>query len=363
MSKGYFIGLGDKTTCGGKVLEGDNRINFFGVLHSREGDLVSCGKDGKTYRIVGGISHMVSHGRLMAGTLDSFSDCPCKARLVPSIYHATYQNEVRPTARTTAASAQPSAPAVTTHTVTSGQSSFAPTSIIPTQAEKEPDPAACNHPDMMEELASYIAGEMNANIHDPDVLEMKALINYDTSNAAKEFMKLPWYARLAGPQDFNTIAWTKKLGAMIIWTKKVGQDMEWDHKPKLRKLFPGVRHKQGKYDYFYDIWSNIHYGYVGVAGGISESVLLDGAGVEQIGSDIKRWLEDRQKNPGPHLTASLFDGLRAFDDVADRVSISIGVKLYKQYPSGGITARIIMDEVLAVAPENWGDGVRAHECK
>lgn len=158
MSEGYFIGRGDKTTCGGKVLEGDNRINIFGVLHSREGDLVSCGKDGKTYRIVGGISHMVSHGRLMAGTLDSFSDCPCKARLIPSIYTATYQNEVRPTARTTAAVAQPLTPAVTTHTATSSQFSFAPTSIIPTPAEKKPNPTACNHPDMMEELASYIAG-------------------------------------------------------------------------------------------------------------------------------------------------------------------------------------------------------------
>ena len=30
---------------------------------------------------------------------------------------------------------------------------------------------------MMEELASYIAGEMNANIHAPAVLEMKELIN------------------------------------------------------------------------------------------------------------------------------------------------------------------------------------------
>ncbi|WP_026286341.1 polymorphic toxin type 44 domain-containing protein [Pseudomonas umsongensis] len=231
------------------------------------------------------------------------------------------------------------------------------------QDAKKVEPVVCNHPDQMEPLANYIASEMNTNIHDSAVLEMKELINYDTSNAAKEFLKLPWYARLAGPQDFNTIAWTKKLEAMVIWTKKVGQDMDWDHKPKLRKLFPGVRHKQGKFDYFYDIWSNIHYGYVGVAGGISESVLLDGAGVEQIGSDTKRWFEDRQKNPGPHLTASLFDGLRAFDDVADRVSISIGVKLYKQHPNGGITAKIIMDEVLSVAPENWGDGVRVHECK
>ncbi|WP_339547543.1 hypothetical protein [Pseudomonas sp. RA_35y_Pfl2_P32] len=67
--------------------------------------------------------------------------------------------------------------------------------------------------------------------------------------------------------------------------------------------------------------------------------------------------------PGPHLTASLSDGLRAFDDVPDRVSISIGVKLANHNPHGGITAKMVMDEVLAVAPENWGEGIRIHECK
>ena len=86
MSEGYFIGLGDNTTCGGKVLDGDDRINLHGLLHACEGDRGSCGKDGKTYRVRGGVSHMESHGRLMAGTLDSFSDGPCKARLIPSAF-------------------------------------------------------------------------------------------------------------------------------------------------------------------------------------------------------------------------------------------------------------------------------------
>lgn len=95
MDEGYFIGLGDKTTCGGKVLDGDPRVNIFGVLHACEGDRVSCGVDGETYRIVGGISHMESHGRLMAGTLDSHSNCPCKAQLIPSVSTATYRNEGR----------------------------------------------------------------------------------------------------------------------------------------------------------------------------------------------------------------------------------------------------------------------------
>ncbi|MGC1329349.1 PAAR domain-containing protein [Pseudomonas sp.] len=68
MSDGYFIGRGDKTSCGGEVLDGDDRINMFGLL----GDRASCGANGGTYRIVGGVSFMGSHGKLVAGTLDSF---------------------------------------------------------------------------------------------------------------------------------------------------------------------------------------------------------------------------------------------------------------------------------------------------
>lgn len=92
MSEGHFIGLGDKTTCGGEVLDGDNRINFYGLLHAYDGDRVSCGKDKHTYPIVGGIAHINNDGRLMAGTLDSHSGCPCKARLIPSVYTATYES-------------------------------------------------------------------------------------------------------------------------------------------------------------------------------------------------------------------------------------------------------------------------------
>ncbi|UOB26637.1 PAAR domain-containing protein [Pseudomonas orientalis] len=90
MSVGYFIGLGDKTACGGEVLDGDKRVNINGLFHACEGDRVTCGKDGQTYKIVGGVSHINSHGRLMAGTLDSYSDCPCKAELIASVFSARY---------------------------------------------------------------------------------------------------------------------------------------------------------------------------------------------------------------------------------------------------------------------------------
>ena len=107
MSVGYFIGQGDKTTCGGEVLDGDKRINIHGLLHACEGDRVTCGKDGQTYTIVGGISFMHSHGRLMAGTLDSHSDCPCKAELVPSVFSAKYHSRAGATVSATRQAPEP----------------------------------------------------------------------------------------------------------------------------------------------------------------------------------------------------------------------------------------------------------------
>ena len=50
MNEGYFIGLHDKTTCGGKVLDGDTGVMMYGIAHAREGDRVTCGKDGETYQ-------------------------------------------------------------------------------------------------------------------------------------------------------------------------------------------------------------------------------------------------------------------------------------------------------------------------
>lgn len=93
MATGYFIGLGDKTSCGGKVLEGETGMMFSSVPRAYEGHRVTCGENGKTYVIVGGISSFRINGKRAAGTLDSVSSCPCKAKLIASITHASYRSE------------------------------------------------------------------------------------------------------------------------------------------------------------------------------------------------------------------------------------------------------------------------------
>ncbi len=85
MAIGYYLLVGDKTTCGGQIISGDHTMTFDGRATAREGDKVTCGKHPGTYLIVGGISDMFDMGRKLAGTLDSVSTCPCKARFINSI--------------------------------------------------------------------------------------------------------------------------------------------------------------------------------------------------------------------------------------------------------------------------------------
>ncbi|MGR6738373.1 polymorphic toxin type 44 domain-containing protein [Pseudomonas chlororaphis] len=229
--------------------------------------------------------------------------------------------------------------------------------------EEQPEEKVCTDPDRMEELANYIADEMNRNINSPSVRQMKDLNSFDPAAETRKYAELPFYMRFALEPDFYSLALGKKAKAFAIWTERVGQNRPWDHKPILQKLFGEYPwHKQGAYEYFYDIWSNIHYGYVGVAGGLSESVLLDGAGVEQIGSDTWRFIKNPKRFDGPQRTKGV-EGMRAWDDVPDRVSIIIGMSLYKEYPNGGLTGKIIMDKVLAVPISDWAKGVQPHVCK
>ncbi|WP_248915294.1 PAAR domain-containing protein [Pseudomonas moorei] len=128
MAVGYYIGPGDKTTCGGTVLGGDPTFSLFGLIHACEGDLVTCGENDESYQIHGGVSHVISNGKRVAGTLDSFSGCPCRAQLIPSNFEGSYVNEP-PVAKSAKTTTQPTTtaplPASSKDITTPRPSSFA----------------------------------------------------------------------------------------------------------------------------------------------------------------------------------------------------------------------------------------------
>jgi len=85
MSVGYFLRVGDSTTCGGKILTGEPTLQWYGISAAREGDMVSCGLHTGTYKILGGVIDTFDGSSVLAGSLDSFSSCPCHAKFIPVI--------------------------------------------------------------------------------------------------------------------------------------------------------------------------------------------------------------------------------------------------------------------------------------
>lgn len=199
--------------------------------------------------------------------------------------------------------------------------------------------------DELTQVAQYIASEINTNSAGPDCMRMAALNAVSSAECIDEYVRAPWWQSWVGmqPEQCIQMELSSRGAAVLAWTGKVMQNADWDHKPKLFKRFYSpmtnsrVWHVYGKDACYYDIWSNIHYGYVGTAAGFGESVLLDGAGLEQIGSNVLRGRFPR----GTDGVA----GLRRFDDPQDRNAISLGRSLRRVYPQH-LSARTLLQQVL-----------------
>ena len=94
------------------------------------------------------------------------------------------------------------------------------------------------------------------------------------------------------------------------------------------------------------------FGYLGTAAGFSESELLNGAGLEQIGSDIGYTV--RQKNPCrlPRPRPIFhFLRLRAWDHPEDRVTAMMGIRLWRAF-NINVTSYHIMQAVGEAGDKN-----------
>ncbi|HBL7323255.1 S-type pyocin domain-containing protein [Enterobacter kobei] len=100
MATGFFLYHLDKTTCGGRILSGasDDTYEIGGVERQqvRDGDPVTCGKHEGRFRVCGGMGDTYEVGGVLkewAGSLDSYSSCPCRARFVPTVFSHTYESD------------------------------------------------------------------------------------------------------------------------------------------------------------------------------------------------------------------------------------------------------------------------------
>lgn len=177
MAKGNYLVRGDKTTCGGFITEGCEDHCLFGKAIAREGDKVTCGQHPGMYNIVGGIANDSVHGRRMAGTLDSYSTCPCRARFTASMVDDTYEKG--------------SATSTSTSTSTSASSPDSPATALQGSNKNLNDENDakhehhCIHTDGAVQVASYILEEIKKNVRGDIAQNIRYFIDDETLSSDK----------------------------------------------------------------------------------------------------------------------------------------------------------------------------------
>jgi hypothetical protein len=113
--------------------------------------------------------------------------------------------------------------------------------------------------------------------------------------------------------------------AATLWRDLVRTNARWDHKPVLRRMltlgpdFHFPIEGDADHEYYYDIWSNIHYGYVGAAAGFTDWMLQWGAAR---------------------------GGAAGTNDPVDVETIQIGIDLWNRYELN-LTQQQLREEVLS----------------
>ncbi|NDZ92837.1 hypothetical protein G3I13_19860 [Streptomyces sp. SID6673] len=143
--------------------------------------------------------------------------------------------------------------------------------------------------------------------------EIVQRINGQNKFARESLSDREWYEFWKDPQAGAN----SQMSAYAAWFERVAPSRPWDHKPILREEFGDTA--EGDYDgdyYFqepgtnrqvyYDIWSNVHFGYVGRAAGFDSETLMEG------------------QNFGP-------DFLTGQKARADDISTEFGARLHDQY--------------------------------
>lgn len=130
---------------------------------------------------------------------------------------------------------------------------------------------------------SYISTEMDVNKNSQEATTLKTLNRFAKGNFTGTALDslIPLFVPV---KDFPVFM---KGLAYAYWVILVGPRRKWDHKPS---IFPAF----GKYSldalkgkmYFNDVWSNMHYGYIGRVIGFSEKELIYGAAVAQAVDDV-----------------------------------------------------------------------------
>ena len=226
---------------------------------------------------------------------------------------------------------------------------------------------ACDHKDGAIQVAQYIVDEIQTNVNSSVAHRMRYHLTGELSNQLKRvFDKADASIMQISNKTGQPIAGANhrsrsKITAAELWIGQVNTEKPWDHKNKIRKKFKTVAvhrplpppsdtwsetyyHKYKEYDYYIDIWSNIHYGYVGRSVGFTANELLTGSNIAQyVSNAVQREISG--------------------DTTDDKTAINIGIELYEKHNlSKDITASIILSKINSQSDGSFPVSKTTHYC-
>ena len=231
----------------------------------------------------------------------------------------------------------------------------------------------CNCPELGYWCAEYITAEMKKNLYTP---EGEKLLSFTTTaNPITAYDNLPLWRKIFDSHS-NSIAYKHALeseeNALRYWKDLVGYNCIWDHKPALKENLKRILKerdfsvegslwawsKLNNFDYYYDIWSNIHYGFIGVHAGFLPDSLTAGASAAQ-------YMNDRGSKSGTQYHPENGALYNRYDDISDQISIKIGIELAKERTPQNLSISDLINKIESI-PAPWGSedspAKRKHQC-
>jgi hypothetical protein len=192
------------------------------------------------------------------------------------------------------------------------------------------------------EVIPWIIAKMRQNAVSKELMQIRDLLAtppHFYKDAFERFQKMPWWQKLLTTQDYFSDALAADgalhdapyiaFGCLVSDANARPLCGQWDYKKEIERLFDNSQHIDFcaiGYDemviFYYDIFANIHFGYVGEAAGFSETALLEGADIEQPFSNIMAAI----KYPSWENISNVWKGK---DPISDKASIKIGIDLYR----------------------------------
>jgi hypothetical protein len=176
----------------------------------------------------------------------------------------------------------------------------------------------------VEDVIDYIVTEMKTNVASTEFSSIKR--KNDIVGELNRNSLIQYHAYdlidLSASQPAFSPAPVLDLLALRQFANLVNYGQPWDHKAIITRTYGSWLLDASRGDlYNQDVWSNIHYGWIGTAIGFTEKMLLDAAGLAQAWHDKKKTeiVIAISKNSGTEL-----------DDPLDPPAIKIGINLWKK---------------------------------